>query len=506
MIRGTNYPTNYGAPPLYATNRTHSRPTDGALTAAASRLFAGGPLLPWQQYVADVAGERDPDTGLLVYDTVTLVIGRRAGKTRLTHGVPMSRALMGPLTVRRPTGAEIRIPFLAASTAQNSTQAIKRLRETWDVFRETTGPEIASTCRMLSGVNNAALELNYRRRNKGRWESNPWASRLSVFPPTPHGVRGDRYLFLSIDEALTLTLDDGADIMEAARPTLSEFAGHAQLWIVSNEGKESAGFLNERKRLGRAGVEDGRNTGNAYFEWAMTKDDDPTDPAVWHRVHPALGLTLTEAALQRDLEEFGIDAFAREYLNYTPEREELGPLLAGLWDRLSEPLPATLPPRRSFAFEVSYDRSSAVILAAWVTDAGVSVSVVDSRPGTGWLPAAVTALAGHERTGSVVYDALGPAADIGRLLEHKRVQRVEAVGSGDPRAACGAFIDLVRESRLHHDGDPELAAAATGAITRPVGDLIYWDRRRSPVDIAPIVAATLAVHAAQRPPAEGFIV
>jgi hypothetical protein len=294
--------------------------------------------------------------------------------------------------------------------------------------------------------------------------------------------------------------------MEAARPTLSEFAGHAQLWIVSNEGKESAGFLNARKALGRAGVAEGRTSGNAYFEWAMTDEDDPTDPAVWHRVHPALGITLTEAALRRDLEEFGPEAFAREYLNWTPEREETGPPLSGLWDALAEPVPAELPPRRSYAFEVSYDRTSAVILAAWPTDTGVSVAVVDQRPGTGWLPYAITELAAHDRTDSIVFDALGPAADVGRLLVHKSTPRLEAVGAGDPRAACGAFIDAVREKRLRHDGDPELAAAAAGAITRPVGDLIYWDRRRSPVDVSPIVAATLAAFAAARPAAEGFVI
>src|SRR4029079_12772614 len=93
------------ARPRFTTARTPERPTDGGLVAAASRLYAGGPLMAWQRHCADIAGERDPDTGLLVYDTVTLIVGRRAGKTRITHGVPLARGLMGPVSIRRPTGA-----------------------------------------------------------------------------------------------------------------------------------------------------------------------------------------------------------------------------------------------------------------------------------------------------------------------------------------------------------------------------------------------------------------
>ena len=359
---------------------------------------------------------------------------------------------------------------------------------------------------MLSGVNHAAIELNYRRKEHGRWQRNPWASKLSVFPPTPHGVRGDKYLFLSIDEALTLTSTDGAEILQAARPTLSEFAGHAQLWVVSNEGQESSSFLRQRKEVGRQAVTEGRTSGHAYFEWSMAPEDDPANPEVWRSVHPALGETLTEAALARDMEELGLDAFAREYLNYSAPTDVAGPPLAAVWDELAAPIPSALPPLRAYAFEVAYGRDSAVIVAAWPTNEGVQIALVDHRPGTAWLPEAIEQLARHEKTTQIVYDSLGPSGGIGRILEHRKLPKLSAAGSGDPRAACGQFIDLANEGRLRHDNDPELAASAAGALTRPSGDSLYFDRRRSPVDTAPIVAASLAALAALRPPAVGFIV
>jgi hypothetical protein len=40
------------------TKRDETRPTDGAIVARTAEML-GKPLLPWQRYVADVAGEID---------------------------------------------------------------------------------------------------------------------------------------------------------------------------------------------------------------------------------------------------------------------------------------------------------------------------------------------------------------------------------------------------------------------------------------------------------------
>jgi hypothetical protein len=455
--------------------------------------------MQWQRQVVDTALERDPVTGLYVYDTVTVIVGRRAGKTRIGHGVPLTRALLGPVSVQRPNGDIARVPFIAGMTAQNATSAIKRLSETYDQLRENAPPAVGRESRMLHGVNHAAIELRYRRRDGNRWNRNPDRSRLAVFPPTPHAVRGDKYLFLSIDEALTLTADDGAEILDAARPTLAEFAGHAQLWIISNEGTESAGFLRQRREMGRAAVDAGRQTGTAYFEWSMSPDDDPTDPEVWRRTHPAVGETLTISAMSRDLEELGTDAFAREYLNHAPDRPADTPPLSELWPTLPVYVPAELPPRRVYAFEVAYDRSAAVIMAAWQHADGIALATVDRRPGVSWLETAVLELARHHKTDAVIYDAAGPAANVGRVIASRNATNLIAAGPGDPRASVNHLLDLATAGRLTHDSDPDTAAAAAAALTRTVGDNRYWDRRRSPADISPIIAASLAVYAADRP-------
>ena len=60
---------------------------------------------------------------------------------------------------------------------------------------------------------------------------------------------------------------------------------------------------------------------------------------------------------------------------------------------------------------------------------------------------------------------------------------------------CGSMYDAVVANELEHDRQPALDAAATQAISRPLGDAWAWDRRRSPVELSRLISATLAVGA-----------
>ena len=74
----------------YGTRRRPERLTLGHEVAEiAGRL--GIVLKPWQRYVADVALEIDPDTGLLAFDQVNISVGRRSGKTLLVFLMALRR-------------------------------------------------------------------------------------------------------------------------------------------------------------------------------------------------------------------------------------------------------------------------------------------------------------------------------------------------------------------------------------------------------------------------------
>src|SRR5690606_39326101 len=69
-------------PPRWATPRSPDRPTLGPRVAEVAAQL-GTPLMPWQQYVVDVALELDPETGQLAYREVVLTVPRDRKSTRL---------------------------------------------------------------------------------------------------------------------------------------------------------------------------------------------------------------------------------------------------------------------------------------------------------------------------------------------------------------------------------------------------------------------------------------
>ena len=62
-------------PPRFSTARNLLRSTYGPRVAQTARLL-GLELMPWQQFVADVALEVDPSTGRLAYREVVLTVPR----------------------------------------------------------------------------------------------------------------------------------------------------------------------------------------------------------------------------------------------------------------------------------------------------------------------------------------------------------------------------------------------------------------------------------------------
>ena len=79
----------------YGTRRRPERDTLGHEVAEIAAQF-GLVLKPWQRYVVDVALEVDPDTGLLSYDTISLSVGRRSGKTLLLFLMALRRMVDQP--------------------------------------------------------------------------------------------------------------------------------------------------------------------------------------------------------------------------------------------------------------------------------------------------------------------------------------------------------------------------------------------------------------------------
>lgn len=64
----------------------------------------------------------------------------------------------------------------------------------------------------------------------------------------------------------------------------------------------------------------------------------------------------------------------------------------------------------------------------------------------------------------------------------------------DISRACGVTHDVIKSGQLRHHGQPSLDHALRRAVSRPLGDGWALDRKKSPIDIAPLVALTNAVY------------
>ena len=93
---------------------------------------------------------------------------------------------------------------------------------------------------------------------------------------------------------------------------------------------------------------------------------------------------------------------------------------------------------------------------------------------------------------AVALDPRSPAATALGPLVAAGVDVTE-LSTHDVAVAHGEFVDAVRAGVLRHTGQPELTAAIRHGEQRRLGGATAWERRGAPVDVAPALAAEIAV-------------
>lgn len=466
----------------------------------------------WQQYVLNVGLERIDGPGSpYAYSTVDVIVGRRGGKTITLMGVPLARALGGPVLVE----PGVRVPFLGAHTAQNLVKARQRfMKDLVEPFRASMSPAVwAAGQNLRSAIGDTSLTLDPAVVGKD-WR-HPRASQIQVFAPTISAVRGDGILHLGFDEVLVFTATRGLELMAAARPTLATMKGHGQVWRSSNVTalNDAKTWLYQIRDKGRERVEGGVTTGAAYFEFSIPEDADPLDEENWWRYHPALGDGLLRPEeLRVDLVELGPEHFAAEYLGMWPGR-----LAIARWGAITEadfeaggttdPMPAELP--AALGVDVDPFGRSASFAASVSTPAGEIVEVIDHRPGDAWVWDALVNVA--PRVAAIVVDDYGPGHDlIARISDVPALAvKLQTTRAADVVAASYTFEAGLRERRLRWVASDYHAALrdAASAAERTPGRGWQWERRVA-VTQTPLMAATLArwgaAHAEVLPDPEIF--
>lgn len=318
------------------------------------------------------------------------------------------------------------------------------------------------------------------------------------------GLGGKRVV---LDEALFLS----AEAMGALIPTLAarSMTGDPQVNYASSAGVRSSDHLRTIRDRGRRGGDPSL----VYVEHCAPGSwDDPgcslgpecphvvgTDGCALDDEHLA---RLANHALGRRI---SLDYVRNERRALPPE--EYGRERFGWWD---DPVDTTVVPlqdwadckdtesapagRPVLAVDSSPGSRSASIVAAIRRPDGLAhLEVVAHERGTDWLAARCRELAVRQRPAAWVIDPGGPA---GSLLPELRAAGLELteMTTRDLGQACEAFAAAVTDHQVRHLADPLLGRAIAGAGRREIGDGLWaWSRRKSEVDISPLVAATEAL-------------
>ncbi|MDF5755811.1 hypothetical protein [Spongiactinospora sp. TRM90649] len=460
-------------------------------------------LIPWQRWLLIHALELRPG-GRFRFRTLLVMGARQNGKTTLVGGKNLWKmAVLG-------------VP-LVIGTAQNLDIA----EEAWEAAVEIaeSTPDLAAEIAHVDRTNGKkALRLA----NGSRWKIAA-ASRKGG-----RGLSGDDANLDELREHQTWAAWAAVSKTTMARP-------NAQIWAFSNAGDDRSIVLNELQAQARAAALDpGLGPSLGLFEWSAPDDVKCTcgrpeskhladcrlqDRRAWAQANPSLGYTITEEAVASALATDPVPVFRTEVLC------QRVPSLSGEWSVIPRaawtPLADTASqPGRvvAFAADINPERSHGAIAVAgrrgdglWhveVTRSGDGV--LDHRPGTAWMVPRLLELVGRWTVCAVVIDPASPAGSLIAPLEAAGVEVVKP-SAREHAQACGALYDAVVPPEegapdwlptLRHLGQHSLQAALAGAVRRPLADAWAWDRTAAtaedgqvvPVDISPLVAATLALH------------
>lgn len=469
------WPPDHGAPPLFATPRDRTYLSDGALVAAIARAL-GTPLLPWQQYVADVATEHKltaEGTREYHHKTVVVSVPRQCGKTTLIHALGVYRAMV--------LGSDV---FYTAQTGKDARarwgDLVKALRKS-PTFRQRLKDERIKVA-LRGGSEHVLFENGHV---------------YQAFAPTEGSLHGYTPPTVFLDEVFYHTPTKGEMLMGAVSPAQQTVRAR-QLYLVSTKGHAGSTFFHDwidRATTGTPGV--------AGFIWGAADHHNPYALDDIPKYHPGVGMFLNDGILT------AADVLAEADRNTRAEYERafanrstvtLSHLIAADdWRQLRvdtlPPLPEQLE-GVTLSYDVAADRTAATLIVTW-TDAGRKVAqVLAAAPGLGWIADVLDNLhADGARPARLVAVGHGPVLEVTAEVR-ARGHQVDELTEREFATACGAFLTALETHDFAHastDGDP-LEKSVTGLVPRAgVVDGVAFSRRHSVGDSSAAIALAVGL-------------
>ena len=232
-----------------------------------------------------------------------------------------------------------------------------------------------------------------------------------------------------------------------------------------------------------------------YVELGASRRFDISDEAEFWRqlrnVNPSFPHRVGERAILRNKKGLSEDSVFREVFGlWDALTKQFSPINGVIWGDAADVGPSDTTKPDALAVDMSHDRQISAG-ACWVESDSAHVEEVwagsDDVAALEWIV---------ERAGRrmpVVIDSMSPAASMVPQLKTRGVN-VHTGSSADMAKACGMFVSDLEAGRLTHADQESVNEARDGARKRAIGTAGGWgyDRKDPSVNIAPLVAVTLA--------------
>lgn len=474
-------------------------------------LVLGVELYPWQKWLLVHALELLED-GTYRFRRVVVLVGRQNGKTTLASVLAAWWLYVD--SARRPDKVPP-LKFKVVGVAQNLDIA----REPWGAVKMWCDPKPESVeeaelaIEALQGSTAKVVDTNGKEAIVAR-------SRAHYEIRAAKNARGKPAARVLMDEMREQR--DWVAWNAVSQTTKSFWNG--MLIGLSNAGDASSVVLRQQRNaalldLIAAGldvpdyVEQGIDAAEAHangevvdqtlglFEWSGAPDCAKNDVDSILQSNPSIGYgSMTVETCLADIRAMTDAGYRTEVLCQWVTANVDSYIDPKDWQPLQvEPRDVVVPKgsRTVWSVDMSIKRDTTWIGAAVITDDGrVFTTVRTKRAGWAWVVPYLTELAKESGQREVALQVKGvPAMDFVEPLKEAGLT-VHGIEWGQFALATGRFRDRVRDRELVTVRQPDVDVAIEGGVVRKYAENYGWSRDASlPVDIAGLVALTLAVYA-----------
>lgn len=470
-----------------------------------ARLF-GRILHPWQEWFLIHSLELAPGSFTsdefprLRYKTVLLLVARQNGKSFI-----MSTRLLWRMIMWDAPEAEDPL-VLGAAHKLNAAEEILDLST-----RALLRSDAHGLVERKSNVNgNKFLELTNGSRYKCEAASDDGGRGLSVTDLAFDELRQQR------DWEAWSALTNTTNARFSSQVIAVSNAGTAKSDVLRGLRKQALERIADWAEYVESGVMAAEEFANSHdttlglFEWSAPEDCPIWDREGWAQANPSMGypdqsgicsitedMIASKAALVGAGGKDGVPehVFRTENLCQwvTAAVESVFP--ADVWEAgQDEDSDIADGSPRFLSVDVSHKREMAYISGAGFRDDGSAhVQVLEMRAGPEWVVPFLRDNFGKSGAEAVVVQGRGaPASSLIDLLEAENIPVIRCEGT-DLGIAHGRFYDAVVAGRVFHAPQSVLDVAADEGQQKSLGEVLIWDRAKSPVDVAPLIACAQAL-------------